>query len=309
MSDTYDGDPNNYPTSLTVLEDGDQPTEAAWLPAVEGLADRTENLRIGDTQLEGDKVLDGSLNVIGPLVITDGPISLTNIPGATTTKRINVWYAPLAATALYARLFTRSLDASPVYNAGIEWTVNANWNGTQWEADDTSKIAYQYEFFNSVGSSGVWTGGDGLLVIRTKASTGSDWNENAWDSVTLCIGTGNPAATASGIPKNLLCSKSVKKAWGKVTISGGNGTVTVNSGFGLSSVQVNSGTLLVTLRNAMSDEHYCPVATAHSATAIAYVEAVDDDQFRIGFRDYAGGALDPATVNVVVTFTVDGEHV
>ena len=41
---TYDGDPNNCPTSLTLPVDGNKPKAAEWNVAFEGLADRTAHL-------------------------------------------------------------------------------------------------------------------------------------------------------------------------------------------------------------------------------------------------------------------------
>src|SRR5262245_33734644 len=44
MSTTYAGDPTNYPTSITVPSDGDDPDAASVNAALEGLADRTAAL-------------------------------------------------------------------------------------------------------------------------------------------------------------------------------------------------------------------------------------------------------------------------
>lgn len=45
MGAPYNGDPNNYPTGITELDDSDPPNAASFNPGFEGLADRTECIR------------------------------------------------------------------------------------------------------------------------------------------------------------------------------------------------------------------------------------------------------------------------
>ena len=247
----------------------------------------------------------GSNVTLSTNVTVTGKIIQTTAP----TTRLLLWEIQLEGS-VKLRLYSRHSNAAPRIAGGFEFTTNASWTGTQWTRD-VAGAALILECFELPGSSNGLATYDGefsSLFVKQKQSTGSNWNEDAWDATLLGLGAGNPVANFAYLGKNLLTSKNVKKAWGKLTTDGAAGVV-IDNGFGLASVAIAGGQITVTLRNAMVDTHYCPTLGMAGATAIPGVASiVSTSQFKIGFRDFAGTAIDAGTNIVTVFFQVDGEQ-
>lgn len=225
----------------------------------------------------------------------------------TSGSRVLLWQFPVSATA-NVRMYARASGLTPLTSAGYELTFNASWTGTQWHADDTSLYASIEESFQrppttSVG--GTFAGEFATRLTRYKASTGSNWNADAWDSYTG-IGVGNPSAAFAYLPPNTLFSKNIVKAFALLTTDGVGG-VTISDGFGLSTAVISGSEILVTLRNAMANLAYSVIPGMVGITAVPNLTSiVSSTQFRIGVRDFAGAAISPGGVALSVNIMVLG---
>lgn len=187
---------------------------------------------------------------------TNAALQTTAVP----TSRKLLWAFNLGAT-VKGRMYARAVSAS--YPYGFELTVNAAWNGTNWQADDTGAAAKLFSWEGTLLT--VFTGDDTKIVQRRKNSTGSAWSETSWDTADFAIGLGNPAATAATFAKNLLVPKLSPKAWGIVSTDGGGG-VSIVEGVGLASVSIVSGDIRVTLRNAFKSANWHSEVNSRKAT-------------------------------------------
>lgn len=248
----------------------------------------------------------------GAVVVLQTHIQSTTIP----VTRILIHEIAVGASKKW-RLYARHNNAGIGPNAftdGFEMTLNASWStgSTQWSADDTAADAYLYEFASvplTWTSITTFTGAFTPFTMRMKDVTTSAWNADAWDATALSVGIGNPSATSQAIPTNFICSKNVPKAWGRLTTDGA-GDVSINDGFGLASAAISGSEILVTLRRAMANTDYSVVLGMCGTSAIPnHTSTVSTTQFRIGFRDFAGGAIDPAVAPArTVNFEVKGEQ-
>jgi hypothetical protein len=165
-------------------------------------------------------------------------------------------------------------------------TYNAEWNGSQWKADDTVDDASLFEF----DGSGIF----GALRISSKFTTTPNWNSGAWDEFSTygCRGislgnttvsgpaplvttitmenpeilflntddaTGNdsnPPATQGHI--NRLKAKNVVKMWANITTGGV--TDTIQDGFNIASISSSGNTCTVNIQSDMADSSFACVA-------------------------------------------------
>ncbi len=304
MSETYAGDPDNYPTSLTMPTDDDPPTEATFRPSLDGLADRTANLKDGDgVSFAGEKIFEDGIEVNDHLT-TSGPINISTV----ATKRTLIMSAPTGASQ-FARLYSRAADNSPTITQGFDWTQNAEWTGTEWQADQDTSPARLFEFFSlplNWATLDAIVGDSSLFTIRFKDDTSSNWAEDAWDGTSLSIGAGVPAPD-DVVTKNTYYPKHFAKAWGHISTDGLGG-ITLNDGVGIDAVSISGGEIVVELHQAMANATYAPMLVPFGSNRVPNVAAILDSEFSIGFRDLANGAVDPAAAAVTVAFLVFGDH-
>ena len=310
MATTYSGDEGNNPTSITIPSDGDDNVAASVNAAFEGLMDKVQHALTGETEFGGAKTFLALVEFAAGLLLT-GAITGSTVPGAGGVDRVLIADLPLHGGTVRLRFYTRASGGTAYPSTGLDVTVNARWDtgSEDWRRDATGN-AYLYELF---GVSTGWSNLSNLdadpstITIRTKISAPSAWDYDSWDTPILALNPSNPTATSSAIVANTLYAKSIKKAWGKITTSGG-GAVTLNAGFGMATVAIDSGNILCTLRNAMSSAEYAVVASPGSSNGLVNASIVSSTQFRIDFRDFAGNSLDPATTVLRAHFTVDGEQ-
>lgn len=169
-----------------------------------------------------------------------------------TTRKL-LWNVAISAT-VNARMYARA--AASGETIGFDYTVNAGWSGTQWAADDTTKPASLSGTFRGPSVS-VFAGDDTTQPLLRKATTTAAWADTAWDATSLSVAPGNPAVSAA-IPANMLCSASIVKAWGVVSVTAT--TPTLVDGFGIASVVYSVSSLQVTLTNPMANINYAIVA-------------------------------------------------
>lgn len=261
--------------------------DATWLAGGTLTFDPGSTLDVGGTFNLGSTIFGGS------------------VPGS--GSRTLLWQTPASAT-VNIRIYARAGGVTPLAAAGFELTLNASWTGTQWHADDTSVYAAIEESFqrpptSSVG--GTFAGEFATRLTRYKASTGGNWNADAWDSYTG-IGVGNPSAAFAYLPPNTLFSKNIVKAFALLTTDGVGG-VTISDGFGLSTAVISGSEILVTLRNAMANLAYSVIPGMVGITAVPNLTSiVSSTQFRIGVRDFAGAAISPGGVALSVNIMVLG---
>lgn len=316
MSEPYAGNPSNNPTSVTMPTDNDALDVASVRAALEGLMDKVEHALTGETEFDGTKVFQAVVEFAAGLLLGSGGIVGTNVPA----PRELLFSFPVAANRR-VRLYSRASAGTVYPSAGFEITLNAEWDvgPEQWKADLTSVPAYMLDVFDvSVGwASGSSEAGDPATVtIRTRATTSSPWAYDDWGAV-LAFNPSNPSATSSGIVANTIYPRNIIKAWGHVRVTGAPGAPavafvsTAGMGFGLASVTIDSGTLLITLQKPMASTAYIVVPGMIGQQYIPNLSAiVSTTQFRIQFREPAsGGGLDavsPTAQNVECSFIVMG---
>ena len=312
MATTYSGDETNNPASITIPSDGDDADVSSVNVALEGLMDKVEHALTGDTEFDGLKVFQSVIELAAGLLFT-GAITGSTVPGAGGLDRVLIADLPLEGGTRRLRFYTRASGSTAYPSSGLDVTVNARWDAgsEDWRRDNASN-AYLYELFCvATGWSSITNlDGDGAtLTIKTKVSAPSAWDHDSWDPLILALNPSNPTPTSSAIIANTIYPKSICKAWGRVSVTGGGGTVTVRDGIGLASVVVDSASLLVTLQKAMSNIYYAPVAQSHSSAYITITSVMTTTQFRVEFRGFPGGDnLDPATNNSECSFHVKGEQ-
>lgn len=308
MPNTYSGDPSNNPVSIETPADGDPPTEAIFAPPHEGTFDKVCHVLDGDTTFTGAKLFQESVETAGGLIAgqvsdEEPAIDFSTVPSVSSRSLL----LQIATNGRTVRVYARATLVGYALQ-GLDITKNALWNGTQWEADNTSAPAELIELFAG-DPNVIYDGDDTPFRLRRKGTTAAAWNGDAWDTLMCGLMASNPAPTANPYPKNTVSSKSIIKAGGRLTTDGA-GNLTLVDGFGMANTPTIGGAAItVTLRNAMANSNYIVMVTQTDLSGIPYVPLVlSTTQFTIGFRDYAGVAVDPAADSVGVNFTVLGEQ-
>jgi hypothetical protein len=248
-----DGDTGGVWAPSSVIEIGGSGLKVSGiLEIVNGLVKNAQQLEV---QSGGTLKIDsGAIFTILQALVLNGAAGDVNPAISTTvapTTRKVLWQMTFGTPKL--RIYQRA--ATTNFVRGFEITINASWNGTQWVADDTAASARIFAISQGPALS-VTAGDENQLYIAAKASTGSAWNENAWDSGGLSLAPQVPTATAASLPKNLVSPASVIKAWG-VIVTDGVGGASISEGYGLdATLTFGSGDLTVTLRNAMASFNF-----------------------------------------------------
>lgn len=169
----------------------------------------------------------------------------------------------------------------------MEETVNARWDGTNWNRDSSGLVAWKRTINTSE------------TRVRWKDATASaSWNDSSWgqSSYAFAITPGNtsllqdgrvqmPWDTTTGNPDktegltDTLCSKNLIKAWIRLNWTG-SATVGVQEGFNIVDppVKVGTGTgdwaTRVTMVNGMVDgDHYAVVLSLWHSTSVTLAGA------------------------------------
>ncbi len=172
MSETYDGDPDNFPTSLTMPTDDDPPTEATFRPSLDGLADRTAALKDGDLTIGGEKTFEDGIIVqtsaafetgIQFGIDEDSP-EIFDDEAPTIRRLIGRWRL---SGSIFARLYVRKTDGGASTIRGFDFVENAVWNAgtSKWDFDSTGSPARLYEI---LGQNSTLASEDTLSAMRRK---------------------------------------------------------------------------------------------------------------------------------------------
>jgi hypothetical protein len=217
----------------------------------------------------------------------------------------------------------------------LYFTVNASWatGPAQWSRDAAGaslrfSLKANQVLVESYAAASASPWGDGswpahaLLQLSLDGATNTTqelllgWPGIATSPVVKLLGDGgggflgpqilldksNPAATAA-IAKNTLFSKSIIKAWGHVTSTGG-GAVSIIAGFGLATATINGTDIRIAMTNAMNAA-YCvvPAGVDSNALGAVYVKQVNSSTFDLAC------AIDFSNTIHTVHFMVMGEQV
>lgn len=313
---TYSGNAANNPTSITIPADNDDLAVLSVAPAFEGLMDKVQHALTGETEFDGVKTFLGVVELAAGMLL-GAPIVASNLPAPRTL----LLAFPVAANR-NVRVYSRASGGTAYPSAGFEITLNAEWDAgpEQWKADLTSAPAYMLDVFDvSVGWSSITNepNDPATITLRTRATTSSPWAYDDWAGTVLAFNPSNPSATSSAIVANTLYPRNLIKAWGHVRVTGAPGSPavafvsTAGMGFGLATVAIDSGTLLITLRRPMASTAYIVVPGMIGQQYIPNLASiVSTTQFRIQFREPASGgglsAVDPSANNVECSFIVMG---
>lgn len=169
MPTTYSGDDTNNPTDITLPSDGDASTVSSVNPAFEGLMDKICYVLAGiGVTFEGRKLFADfvefefgiQIGALGDEAEYDAAIAIhDDISG---DRKLLLQFK--LDTTYWGRLYARegNVNQSP----GIEFTVNAAWNGTDWEPDLVTGSSKVIEFFG--GNNGFIDNDDTMVIIRRK---------------------------------------------------------------------------------------------------------------------------------------------
>ena len=223
----------------------------------------------------------------------------TNIPVAANARYMLLWEMTNLGSPVDIRLYatdqtdiTNPLVGTRVAEAFVV-TMNAEWNGSQWQYD-TSSAAQRFEF-----------GVNGLYFSQKESGGTSPWDDSDWEDNTEAyryfgvqrgadgvarltandayfqiLGTGtsggsNPTAGAS-VLKNTLYAKTMLKGWRTFNLAAG----VASGGDG---VNINLGTvatdMTLTFNQGMANQLYCVVSgIVGSSTAGYYVPVAKNIQ-------------------------------
>lgn len=174
------------------------------------------------------------------------------------------------------RIYITTFDSNPAQDIyeGIEFTINAEWDGTNWTPDNNTVDAVMLRLSGN------------YFQMLNQPNTAVDWSDDGWSFpfsiqtdatypiVTMVEGRLNfVAGTISNISQassplaNTLYAKNMVKAWGHIRIDGSGNVGTVD-GFNLQTPANPGGAnvLSIAFRNALDDTNYCVIAQAFSDT-------------------------------------------
>lgn len=220
---------------------------------------------------------------------------------------------------VYLRIYTVT---APLH--GMETTINARWNGTNWSADDTTAAATR-NIFEGNGSNlwmqrqntttVPWTNwdegciyGTGKLDMDTDGSRVDlqDGNLRFTGVQSVASGDSNPPATSGHT--NTLKASNTPKLWARITTGGGGPTI--NDGFNIGSATYSGPSLVVNFANSMADTNYCVVATVAAIGGFygCIVNSFATGSFEIDVYDDTGAQLNLSAGTATIMITVMGKQ-
>jgi len=223
-----------------------------------------------------------------------GDTNAALVTAAVPTVRKLLWEIAIDATRKVRFYARNSLDMGPdLSNAGLEVTVNARWNGTDW-ARDTGLSAVKFSFRADSISN---------IVIEQKVNTTVTWADlGGWDSPAIRLFGSNPSSIVSSIA-NSLSPKNLPKAWGTVYFATGsnpNPSDRPTDGFNITSMSTSGSDITVTWAQDFSDTNYVVFATSDNFTVNFETKLTGSCTLRL--YDRATGALANASLS---TFGLD----
>jgi hypothetical protein len=184
--------------------------QLAWISLSAGLL-AASNTWTGTNTFEGAIITIGANSTfLGANTDTGGILTL----GGTPTVRRMLLKIPLRVVSgpqtIYARFYSDSVNSFDSSGAGLAITVNASWNGTNWQYDSSSLPASRWEY-STIDFTGQ----------SYPASSTSPWSDSAWTAQFNFV-TGPASSPAAYVPSL------------EITGPGNGGAgVGLNQGFGL----------------------------------------------------------------------------
>lgn len=168
MSTLYAGDDSQNPSAITIPSDGDASTVSSVNPAFQALMDKICHVLSGsDVELTGRKLFADicefaiaiQFGTLGEAAEYDAEITSHDVPSG---NRKLLWQFRVASDH-WGRLYSRKAGISQ--SPGLEFTVNAAFDGSLWQldVDGTAKII---ELFG--GDNGFIDNDDTMFIIRRK---------------------------------------------------------------------------------------------------------------------------------------------
>lgn len=262
-------------------------------------------------RLAGTNVFSGSQTFDTPIILgpvaTEADLLGENLQQTPPDPTVTAWeYNKILEVVGNANLFTvRIWSASTLAEApddGIYISINADYNGSVWNKDDTALLSRLYAW----GSTGI--------RIKSRPIGAGTWADNAWDTehfssvmstsgetshvlnngnIRLGANTGtntNPLQAATPLT-NTVYSKNTVKAWGFIEVSAA-GAINIDEGFNFSVAAPGSAiSMVVSFRVAVSDADYAVVTSV--GDLISHIEAVHTPttaQFQLARHVSSSGA-------------------
>lgn len=176
------------------------------------------------------------------------------------------------------RVYITTFDSNPAQDIyeGIEFTINAEWDGTNWTPDNNSVDAVMLRLSGN------------YFQMLNQPNTAVDWSDDGWSfpfsiqtdatfpivsmvegRLNFVAGAISNIAQGSSPLSNTLYAKNMVKAWGHVELNTSGNVVNVD-GFNIQT-PANPGAssvLNIVFSNALDDDDYAVVITTFGTTAV-----------------------------------------
>jgi hypothetical protein len=291
--------------------------------ATNGWADAAWNSQTEQT-LEGHTVADGVLKLGQSLIGAAADLHVPRIKtehDSTVGERMLLWEMDNANQPTSPHKIR--LYRSNATTEALEITFNCSWDNAAntWQWDNSSAYKAKWTFSRQSltfymrygGGANNWTdtpddpGGWSFnrsfnLEMNLASITVSDMRYKVINTTT----TNNPAYNAN-LTGNTLYAKSIVKAWGGALFSSG-GSTTPEDGFGWSSITRSGGRMVFTLKIAMANSTWCPIAQVNTIGSTTAFLGLSPTVVSIGHYDTGGVFKSVDVTSVVVRVMVCGQQ-